>query len=147
MAIRSARLDLDFNACIYYSPTIFFGPLAKWFNKKGTFVYLVLRDFFPKWVIDEGLLSNKSLVAIYLKFFESLNYKVSDVIAVQSPNNKKVFKLMAPNYSHKITVLYNWITPTKKLLNNTFGKQLILNNNLNNKFIFLWGKYWYCSRY
>ena len=138
-AMRSTKLDLDFDACINYSPTIFFGPLAKWFKIKGAFVYLILRDFFPKWIIDDGLISNKSFAATYLRFFEALNYKASDVIAVQSSNNKKVFKLMAPNHSHKITVLYNWLTPTKKVSNNIFGKKFIVNNNLSNKFIFFYG--------
>ena len=138
-ALKSSQLDLNFNICINYSPTIFFGPLVKWFKKNGAFVYLILRDFFPKWIIDEGLISNISFAAIYLRFFENINYKASDIIAVQSPKNKSIFKKIAPKEFYKVKVLYNWLAPKKNRPNDVFGKKFIKNCKLNNKFIFFYG--------
>lgn len=69
--------------------------------------YLILRDLFPQWVIDQGLISSGSPVAIYLRFFEFISYRAADIIGLQSPENKNWFS--ARNLSSKpIEVLFNW---------------------------------------
>jgi UDP-N-acetylglucosamine:LPS N-acetylglucosamine transferase len=51
---------------ISYSPTIFWGILVSRLKKLWTATsYLILRDFFPQWVIDNGLLREKSPIAYY----------------------------------------------------------------------------------
>ena len=53
---------------IYYSPTIFFGSLVK--RLKKHFVcpsYLILRDIFPQWALDAGVL-RQGLAYKYFKF-------------------------------------------------------------------------------
>ena len=56
----------QFDAVICYSPSIFWGiflALLK-FGNRNTSVFTVLRDFFPQWVIDEGIISKLSLIHI-----------------------------------------------------------------------------------
>lgn len=109
LAIKNAKDISAFELCVNYSPTIFFGPLMHWFKRKAkTFNYLVLRDMFPQWVIDEGLISTYSPVSAYFRFFEWLNYKSSDCIGVMSVANLKYFSTSHPIYNNKLEVLMNW---------------------------------------
>jgi glycosyltransferase involved in cell wall biosynthesis len=137
-AVRSAGLDPNFDLCVNYSPTIFFGPLARWFRSRGAFVYLVLRDFFPQWVIDEGLIKENSLAARYFRFFEHLNYRCSDVIAVQSPANVQVFNKITGPRHYPVEVLYNWTASASKEAAG-FGKRFINDHQLSSNFIFFYG--------
>ena len=46
---------------VYYSPSIFWGSLVKRLKKLwNAKTYLIVRDFFPQWVIDNGMLSATS---------------------------------------------------------------------------------------
>jgi len=130
---REEKQDL----IIYYSPTIFWGPLVKrlkllW-NAKS---YLILRDIFPQWVIDNGMISKNSLIAKYFTYFEKINYKVADVIGVMSERNLEWFKRTYNYSSKKVEVLYNWIklTPNKTPFNK-YRKEL----NLEDKVVYFYG--------
>ena len=97
-----------FDGIISYSPSIFWGGLvgklcALWKCKS----YLILRDIFPQWTVDNGLMSNKSPVYWYFKFFESVNYKFASKIGVMSPSNLQFFVNQGTNTS-KFEVLFNW---------------------------------------
>lgn len=93
---------------IYYSPTIFWGCLVARLKKLwGAKSYLVLRDFFPQWVIDNGMLSAKSPITYYFKFFEVLNYRVADIIGIQSPKNLLWFSKTCV-VKKPLDLLYNW---------------------------------------
>lgn len=121
LALKGRKDIKSFDACVNYSPTIFFGPLMRWFKRHcGTYNYLVLRDMFPQWVIDEGLISAKSLIAAYFRFFEKVNYKVSDSIGLMSPANVKYFSEQHPNYRN-LQVLRNWADVSPK----SFSSSLI----------------------
>tara|TARA_R110000823_G_scaffold583_3_gene2450 strand:+ start:26597 stop:27430 length:834 start_codon:yes stop_codon:yes gene_type:complete len=98
----------------------------------------VLRDFFPQWAIDEGLVKEKSPVASYFRFFEHLNYAASDVIAVQSPANVPVFNRMTLPKQYSTEVLYNWTAPVSEV-STGFGKQFIIEHQLAGKFLFFYG--------
>ena len=93
---------------VYYSPTIFFGPLvnklkALWKCRS----FLILRDIFPQWVVDNGLIKKYSPVYFYFRLFELINYNAASVIAVQSPSNLMYFR-NSRKYSPRLDVLYNW---------------------------------------
>lgn len=93
---------------VYYSPSIFWGMLVKQLKKLWNAPsYLIVRDFFPQWVIDNGLLSEHSPITKYFRFFEWLNYRAADTIAIQSPKNlawfAKTFTTQKP-----LDLLYNW---------------------------------------
>ena len=93
---------------VYYSPTIFWGSLVTRLKKMwGAKSYLVLRDFFPQWVIDNGLLSAKSPITYYFRFFETLNYRAADVIGIQSPKNLVWFS-KSSGTKKQLELLYNW---------------------------------------
>lgn len=96
----------------WYSPTIFWGPLVKqlkiFFNCKA---YLILRDIFPDWALDLGLLK-KNLVYLFFKRVEKFQYEQADCIGVQSPNNLKYFNSNNPKIRVEKEVLWNWATPT-----------------------------------
>ncbi|ENM5901510.1 glycosyltransferase family 4 protein [Vibrio mimicus] len=108
IAIRNKAMESPFDICINYSPTIFFGPLMAWFKKNRTsYVYLILRDIFPKWVIDEGVIRKDSFIARYFVYFEHLNYRNSDKIGLMSKSTLEHFKDLYPEYCN-LNILPNW---------------------------------------
>lgn len=126
--IKSENIDL----CINYSPTIFFGPLARRFKLQGAYVYLILRDMFPQWVIDEGLIKDNSFAAKFFKYYERINYSTADCIGVQSKANLDLFTKKFP-YCKNVEILRNWaaikpITSSKD--NNVLRSKLGLNNKV-----------------
>lgn len=107
--IKSSIKNVD--GIIWYSPSIFFGPLIKYLKYKyDCKSYLILRDIFPQWALDLGII-NKNIIYYSLKFFELLQYKQASVIGVQSKNNLNYFSDI--NLSSKIEVLNNWLSPVK----------------------------------
>lgn len=97
-----------YDQIVYYSPTIFFGPLVFRLKKLwNCSSYLILRDIFPQWAVDNGLLNNNSLIHCYFKFFEAVNYDAADTIGVQSPSNLQYFHNKS-RLKHKLDVMFNW---------------------------------------
>jgi glycosyltransferase involved in cell wall biosynthesis len=84
-------IDENFDGIIWYSPTIFFGPLISRLKKRyGCPAYLVLRDMFPDWAVDLGLMK-RGLPYYFFKFVEFNQYKVANFIGIQAPGNFKYF--------------------------------------------------------
>ena len=105
-------LDESYDGIIWYSPTIFFGPIVKILKSKYKCPsYLILRDIFPQWMLDLKLL-NKGLTYYFLKFFELYQYKQADVIGIQSKGNLKYFNKIKKNSS--VVILNNWLSDGKK---------------------------------
>ncbi|ASK78103.1 glycosyltransferase WbuB [Paraphotobacterium marinum] len=96
---------------VYFSPPIFFGKLIQKIKRKyNATSYLVLRDFFPQWVIDQGMIKEKSLIAKFFRHYEQISYESADKIGVMSPENLKWFNQYTCNKYKNITeVLYNWV--------------------------------------
>ena len=113
-SIKGWRLTKSFfkknphDAIVYYSPSIFWGGLVGKLKKMwGVQSYMILRDLFPQWAVDNGLLSKKSLKYLYFKYFENINYRNADYIGVMSPSSKLFFKKQQEVYE-KCEILYNW---------------------------------------
>lgn len=107
-------LDATYDGIIWYSPTIFWGPLIKRFKKIFRVKsYLILRDIFPDWALDLGLLK-KGLFYKFLKKVEYFQYRQADVIGVQSPKNLKYFIEQNSTIKAEIEVLWNWIGDSKE---------------------------------
>ena len=70
-------------------------------------MFLILRYFFPQWAVDQGLLSEHSPITWLFRQVERLNYRSSNVVAVQSHANLDVFKQI---YAGQVDlkVLMNW---------------------------------------
>ena len=121
---------------IYYSPTIFFGSLVgrlkKLWNVKS---YLILRDIFPQWAIDNKILKETSLITSYFKYFENINYKNADTIGLMSHKNIEWFKKYYKD-TKNLEVLYNW-TDIKKIETSSskYKKEL----NIEDKIVFFYG--------
>lgn len=126
-----------FDGCINYSPTIFFGPLAKKLKAHGAFVYLILRDMFPQWVIDQGMIKEGSVIARYFRYFERLNYQASDCIGVMSDANLKLFHHLHPGYPN-VKVLMNW-ADTRPLIRETVATNWRDAWGLGDKIVFFYG--------
>lgn len=136
-AIKSKVRENNFDLCINYAPTIFFGPLARRFRRQGTYVYLIVRDMFPQWIIDEGLIREKSIPAYFFRYYEKLNYDTADCIGVQSQANLDVFTEKFPSYSN-IEILRNWAS-TPALPAEECNRDFIAKLGLKNKVIFFYG--------
>lgn len=119
------------DAIVYYSPTIFWGyfvgKLKKKWNVKS---YLVLRDIFPQWTVDNGLMNANSPVYFYFKFFEYVNYKNADYIGIMSPSYLSFLKANTKD-AYKYEVLFNWakVNPIK-IPSYSFRKHLKLENKI-----------------
>lgn len=100
--------DKKIDGVIYYSPSIFFGDFVKkitnlWSCKS----YLILRDSFPQWLVDQRIIRSKGMLEKYFRFFEVRNYKAASYIGLMSSKNKELFEKQHPGFSN-VGVLYNW---------------------------------------
>ena len=122
--LRKWLNDNPHNFIIYYSPTIFFGFFIKFLKKIWRAKsYLILRDVFPQWAIDSGILREKSLITIFFKFFEKINYSSADKIGMMSENNVRWFKEKFGKAN--VEVLYNWTSVTNTPKNITDYKKIL----------------------
>lgn len=99
---------------VYYSPSIFFGALVR--KLKKIFAcpsYLILRDIFPQWAVDAGVL-RKGLIYRFFRYKEMEQYGAADVIGVQSPANLRYFADNGLSNRYQLEVLYNWTTLTEQ---------------------------------
>jgi glycosyltransferase involved in cell wall biosynthesis len=103
---------LQANPCdliLFYSPTIFFGNLVNRLKRIwGCPSYLILRDIFPKWAVDAGLI-RKGLVYRYLRRKELLQYAAADLIGVEASGNLSYFRNELAGYDFPVEVLNNWL--------------------------------------
>lgn len=123
---------------VYYSPSIFFGRLVRYLKSQWHCrSYLILRDIFPEWAVEAGVL-NRGMAYRVFKYFERLNYDAADCIAVQSPANLTYLETLQgtrPGSAHR-EVLYNWTSPQLPVRRQSgFREQW----NLVGKFVFFYG--------
>ncbi len=108
---RSAKAFLRQNPCdliLFYSPTIFFGALVR--KLKALWdcpAYLILRDIFPYWAVDAGVLK-KGPIFHFFRSVAAQQYRIADVIAVQSPANLQFFATQFSRERFRLKVLFNW---------------------------------------
>jgi glycosyltransferase involved in cell wall biosynthesis len=136
---RSAHKYFQANPCdliIFYSPTIFFGDLVHRLKTNwGCPSYLILRDIFPKWAVDAGLIG-KGLVYHYLKRKELVQYAAADIIGVEAFGNLSYFSEDHADSRYRVEVLYNWLDAQEQPASNSGWRQQL---GLNDKIIFLYG--------
>ncbi len=111
---RNSLIDNNLDGIITYAPSIFLGPLANMLKKKNNCKnYLILRDIFPQWAVDVGLLSNYGPPYYFLKRVERYLYSTADIIGVQTPANLKYFNENVVYRTGHIEVLQNWLAVNK----------------------------------
>jgi glycosyltransferase involved in cell wall biosynthesis len=121
---------------VFYSPTIFWSPLVR--RLKSLWhcpAYLILRDIFPAWAVDAGIL-RKGLVYYYFRSKEKLQYRIADRIAVQSPANLDYFAREFRSRHYPLEVLYNWMSLHVESSPSTHYRAQL---GLQNKVVFVYG--------
>ncbi|WP_325892037.1 glycosyltransferase family 4 protein [Grimontia sp. NTOU-MAR1] len=137
-AIKGELNSDTFDGVVYYSPSIFFGTLVKNIKKRcGCSAYLVLRDLFPQWAIDQKLIKAGSPIAKYFRFFELLSYRQADSIGLMSERNEDVF-MRLNGEAYPTQILRNWasLQPWRR---NTEDESIREKLNLNDKVIYFYG--------
>lgn len=105
---RSPLAKTRWDGVVWYSPTIFLGPMVEAVKRQwGCRSYLILRDLFPDWAVDAGVM-RKGLAYRYLKRVERRQYAAADVIGVQTPANEPIVARDAPP-GVRIETLHNWL--------------------------------------
>ena len=105
--LRKSTLAKErWDGVVWYAPSIFHGPLANALKKaSGCKGYLIIRDIFPEWAADMGLMGR----GLPYKFFKAVanhQYSVADVIGIQTQGNQAYF---ADRSNSRIEVLQNWL--------------------------------------
>ncbi len=123
-----------FDGIVFYSPSIFFGPLVSVLRKRwGARTYLILRDIFPNWAVDAGLMVKGPTFYLF-KAFEHWQYRVADVIGVETSQSKRYFE--GGRFSGKVELLRNWTVATQPArVDRNFRKEL----GLQGKTVFFYG--------
>jgi glycosyltransferase involved in cell wall biosynthesis len=99
---------------IWYSPSIFLSGIIKYLQKLSRNRYLILRDIVPDWMVDVGIMK-KGASYYLLKCFEHYQYRLADVIGVQSPGNMKYIEKLRLPKLQKLEVLENWMPSTSTI--------------------------------
>jgi hypothetical protein len=101
--VNKKNIDL----VIWYGPSSLLWPvvlLLKLLSKSK--VYYILRDIFPDWLVDLGVVKSKFLIK-FLKILSSPQYSVPDIIGVETEKNQKY--ILSKNLTTKrVEVLNNW---------------------------------------
>ncbi len=85
---RSPFSDIKFDGLVWYSPSIFLSILVGFLKRNSKCkTYLILRDIFPKWAVDLGLLRKNSLSYIFFKKIETYQFSIASTIGIQSSGN------------------------------------------------------------
>jgi glycosyltransferase involved in cell wall biosynthesis len=106
---KSSLGNTRWDGVVWYSPTIFLGPLANALKKDSACrSYLIIRDIFPEWAVDMGLL-RRGLAYRFFKAVEHYQYSVADVIGVQTSANLSYFDHWVKRDRRRIEVLQNWL--------------------------------------
>lgn len=94
---------------VWYSPSIFLGPLVSSLKRACECrSYLVLRDIFPDWAKDMGLIRD----GLPYRFFAAIanyQYSLADAIGVQSQGNVGYLLARRPALAGRVEVLNNWL--------------------------------------
>ena len=130
--LKKHRHDL----IVYYSPSIFWGSFVKKLKRLWNVpAYLILRDIFPQWAIDQGLIREGTLIEKYFRYFEMQCYEVADTIGVMSQKNLEWFLHKYQLTDKKLEILYNWANNTPVVLKNNYKVKL----GLNDKIVYFYG--------
>jgi glycosyltransferase involved in cell wall biosynthesis len=106
---NSPIADKRWDGVVWYSPSIFFGPLAKSLKTMSRCnAYLIIRDIFPEWAVDLGLMGN-GLPYHFFRAIARYQYSVADVIGVQTSGNLSYFAQQERSAKRRTEVLENWL--------------------------------------
>jgi glycosyltransferase involved in cell wall biosynthesis len=106
---RSLLANEHFDGLVWYSPSIFHGPLVQALKRQSRCPsYLIIRDIFPEWAVDVGLMGR----GLPYRLFDAVaryQYSLADVIGVQTPSNLAYFDRWQQKQGRTLEVLQNWL--------------------------------------
>lgn len=138
LAIRKIVNSESFEGIVFYSPSIFWGGLISFLKKRCSCPsYLVLRDLFPQWVIDAGMIKQGSPTERFFRFFEHYSYKQANKIGLMSEKNLELFVAQNPYYPCE--VLRNWASLDPSTIIQHDYPSVREVHQLKNKIIFFYG--------
>ena len=110
-ALRVSGIEINkWDGVIWYSPTIFLGPVVKKIKKMSSCKgYLIIRDIFPEWLLDLGLIS-LGPAYFFFRAIARFQYLQADTIGIQSPGNAKYFRFNEGEIDSRIQILNNWLS-------------------------------------
>jgi glycosyltransferase involved in cell wall biosynthesis len=110
--MRAAGVPLSgWDGVVWYSPTIFLGPIVRRIRRaSGCRSYLILRDIFPEWAVDMGLM-RRGAAYRFFKWVEAGQYAVADTIGVQCEANLTYLERWGRQPGRRLEVLENWLSP------------------------------------
>ena len=98
-----------FDGVVWYSPSIFHGPLVQALKRRSRCrSYLIIRDIFPEWAVDMGLMGR----GLPYRVFDAVSryqYSVADVIGAQTTATLAYFVRWQQQQGHALEVLQNWL--------------------------------------
>ena len=107
---KSPLAAVRWDGVVWYSPSIFLGPMAKALKRAGGCQgYLILRDIFPEWAADMGKMRRGRPPYWFFKRIEQYQYAVADTIGVQTPANLAYLHSWASQPGRRLEVLQNWL--------------------------------------
>ncbi len=107
---RSPLAKERWEGVVWYAPSIFHGPLASALKmENGCKGYLIIRDIFPEWAVDMGLMG-RGLPYHFFRRVAQYQYSVADVIGVQTPGNLAYFERWSKGNGRRLEVLQNWLS-------------------------------------
>jgi glycosyltransferase involved in cell wall biosynthesis len=112
---KSSLANQRWDGVVWYSPSIFLGPLVSALKKSSACKsYLIVRDIFPEWAVDVGLMSR----GLPYRFFDAIaryQYSVADVIGVQTFGNLRYFDSWRELPGRRLEVLQNWLAKSSQV--------------------------------
>ena len=122
-ALKSMHSRQVWDGIVFYSPSIFWGPLVRQLKRNGSGrAFLILRDIFPQWTIDARIM-REGLISRFFRYYEHQQYQAADVIGVQMERDIHYFEGRARKYRAKVTLLRNWSNATPVESKNTYRKK------------------------
>jgi glycosyltransferase involved in cell wall biosynthesis len=107
--IRCPFFEERWDGVVWYSPTIFLGLVAGVLKAKNKCKsYLIIRDIFPEWAFEMGLIRSK-IIYNFFKWVACYQYSVADTIGVQSLSNLSYFHQWKNTNARRLEVLNNWL--------------------------------------
>ena len=106
---KSPLAGTSWDGVVWYAPSIFFGPIVSSLKKaSGCRSYLIIRDIFPEWAVDMGLMGRGAPYRFF-KAIANYQYSVADVIGIQTPGNAVYFEDWRKGGGRQLEVLQNWL--------------------------------------
>jgi glycosyltransferase involved in cell wall biosynthesis len=110
-----SRKNAKTDVVLWISPSIFnVLPAYVLKARNGTKIYLMLRDMFPHWAANIGIISRKGLIFNFFKMVADRQMNIADRIGVESSGALEFFKGIYPQHVHKVEILRNWIVVNER---------------------------------